>query len=333
MPGWYLIVVTEAGLKKPASHVGVRISASPPHNSRDLVCFAFDQARAGSDHIGLELLGGNQIEEHWSVDTQVESGQVGDLRWRQADELLFIACDRSDDPDTDPADLTEALYGDIMALAAGRGCPNLLRAWNFMPAINRGEGDHERYRRFCLGRSRALETAGISHDDLCAGTAIGGDDPSLRTFVLSGRHGGINVENPRQVSAFKYPRIYGPRSPSFARATAIGQHDGIILLMISGTASVVGHRTLHQGDLAAQTDEIIVNLGTVLTASVQRLGRRGLANFGPHSLLRVYVRYPEHWPEARERLRRAWPDTPVVGLRGDICRSDLLVEIEAVTSG
>jgi chorismate lyase / 3-hydroxybenzoate synthase len=294
---------------------------------------ALDGPRRGFDSIGLEWLGGDLTEEHWNIAAPVESGQDGDLRFRQAGDLLYIACELPDDGIGDPADQTERLYSTILALAKARGCPVLLRAWNFMPGINRGEGDRERYRRFCLGRARALEAAGIRERELCAGTAIGGEDPYLRIQVLTGRQAGINIENPRQVSAYRYPRIYGPRSPSFARATAIGQPDGSALLMISGTASVVGHRTVHEGDVNAQTDEIIVNLGTVLEESVQRLGRPGLAGFGSHSLLRVYVRHAEHWPEIRERLRAAWPDAPIIGLRGDVCRSDLLVEIEAVSSG
>ena len=327
------MVVTEAGLIKPASRAGIRISASASSGSEALMRFAFDDPRPGFDRIGLELLGGDQVEEHWQIPAKAESGRHGDLRFCRADHLLYIACECADDGHTDPAGMTEMLYGKILALAKLQGCPTLIRAWNFMPAINHGEDDNERYRRFCLGRARALEAAGIGDRELCAGTAIGGDDPHLRVMVLAGRHGGINIENPRQVSAYRYPRIYGPRSPSFARATAIGQPDGSAFLMISGTASVVGHRTLHEGDREAQTAEIIVNLETVLKESAQRLRRPALGEFGAHSLLRAYVRHAEHWPQVREQLRSAWPDTPVIGFRGDICRSDLLVEIEAVTSG
>jgi len=326
-------VGTEAGRIGTASRAGITVGRSSLEASGTLMRVAFDEPRSRFDSIGLEWLGGDQAEEHWRIAGPIESGQEDGLRFRQAGELLYIACELPDDGHGDPAGQTELLYGKILALAKARGCPTLLRAWNFLPEINRGDGDRERYRRFCLGRARALEAADIREPELCAGTAIGGDDPNLRIQVLTGRHAGINIENPRQVSAYRYPRIYGPRSPSFARATAIGQPDGSTLLMISGTASVVGHRTVHEGDLGAQTEEIIVNLGTVLQQSVQRLGRSGLGSFGSHSLMRAYVRHAEDWPEVRERLRAAWPDTPVIGLRGDVCRSDLLVEIEAVTSG
>src|SRR3546814_8116900 len=47
--------------------------------------------------------------------------------------------------------------------------------------------------------------------------------------------------------------------PSFSRATLIG--DGAnARLLVSGTASVVGHESLHAGDLTAQLDETMANL-------------------------------------------------------------------------
>ena len=118
----------------------------------------------------------------------------------------------------------------FLTLAARLGQPHLIRAWNYLPAINDGSGDRERYRRFCLGRARALEAADVSGQSLCAGTAIGGEEPMLRIYGLFGTRPGVNIENPRQISAYRYPRCYGPRSPSFARATAVAANDGQVLL-------------------------------------------------------------------------------------------------------
>src|SRR5699024_7860842 len=126
-------------------------------------------------------------------------------------------------------------------------------------------------------------------------------------------------------------RRYGPRSPSFARATAVAAADESAWLMISGTASVVGHRTAHEDDVHAQLEEIIRNLESLMAESARRLGHSGLADFGENSLLRVYVRHAGDWPAVERRLRERWPLPRLAGLRGDVCRSDLLVEIEAVS--
>ena len=312
---------------------GLRVDAEASDRFGLLARFDFSEPTAAARSIGLERLGGSVERECWRVDEPVLAGSEGRVDWWQAGETLFLSCVQADDGTADPAELTEVCYRDLLGLAKARGCPSLLRAWNYLPAINRGEGDSERYRRFCLGRGHALEALGIGETDLCAGTAIGGDDPHLRIFVLAGSRPGLHIENPRQISAYRYPRDYGPRSPSFARATALPRADGSVLLMISGTASVVGHKTLHAGDLDGQLEEIVVNLNALLAESVMRLGRPGLGQFGPHSLLRVYLRRSEDWPRVARQLGQAWPDTPLVGFRGDVCRSDLMIEIEAVTAG
>lgn len=318
-----------------AAHIdlpgGLAVEAGGLPTEATLLHFALASPRAGTAGCGLDWLGGDLAAENWRVDGAVQAGGTGDLTWRRAGDLLFLALEQPDDPAADPREAVESAYERLLTAAAEAGCRHLLRAWNYLPAINAGDGDAERYRRFCLGRAAALEKAGYGHGELCAGTAIGGDEPLLRIYLLCAPAPGINIENPRQVSAYRYPRRYGPRSPSFARATAVAGRDDSILLMVSGTASVVGHRSLHAGDIDGQLDEVIRNLETLLSESAQKLGRPGLAEFDDTGLLRVYVRYAEDWPVIERRLRERWPEARLAGLRGDVCRSDLLVEIEAVS--
>lgn len=312
----------------------IQVSPDDPGPGRTLLRFDFEPA-AIPDVIGwstgLEWLGGNLSSEFWSTGGPVDSGSEGGIEWRRSGQGLALALARPDDTSQDPEQAVFQAYRDVLALAARLGQPHLIRAWNYLPAINDGSGDRERYRRFCLGRARALEAADVSGQSLCAGTAIGGEEPMLRIYGLFGTRPGVNIENPRQISAYRYPRCYGPRSPSFARATAVAANDGQVLLMISGTASVVGHETRHPGDVVAQTEEILANLESLMAESARRMNRDALNHFDHRSLFRVYVREAAHWPVIAERLARAWPNSSMVGLRGDICRSDLLVEIEAVT--
>lgn len=302
----------------------------PQSGRHSLIGYAAGASGRGKWSCGLEFLGGDLIRESWQVEGPVKAGYDEEIAWRRADELMFLALETGDDGRDDPAERVEQSYTRLLSLADRHGCPWPLRLWNFMPGINQGRADQERYRRFCVGRARALEQAGLRDTTLCAGTAIGGDEPVLRILALCGTRPGIQIENPRQVSAYQYPRIYGPASPSFARATAMPQPDGSVLLLISGTASVVGHGSRHEGDVDAQVEEIQENLLHLLTESAARLGRPGLARPGHGSLLRVYVRHAMHWPRVHQRLLRAWPGSRIAGFRGDICRRDLLVEIEAI---
>ena len=61
----------------------------------------------------------------------------------------------------------------------------------------------------------------------------------LAIGFLAGRAVPRHFENPRQVPAFEYPAQYGPRPPSFSRATAVKAGEGR-WIFISGTAAVVG---------------------------------------------------------------------------------------------
>lgn len=323
-------------LRASSSGHGSGLAAASAERPGQSVLACFDLAaenRPGFSLLGLDYLGGELKAEYWQAPGALDTGNQPGLLWRRAGELLYLESVLPDDTRTDPAQLAEQAYRQLLAASAAHGCPRLLRAWNFLPEINRGEGDEERYRRFCLGRAAALEAAGIDAPELCAGTAIGGDDPHMRIMLLCGATPGINIENPRQVSAYHYPRIYGPRSPSFARATALVSSDGPALLMISGTASVVGHESVHGGDLDGQIEEIRLNLDALLETSAARLGRSALARFGSDSLIRVYVREATDWPRIAQRFAGIWPGVPLVGLRGDICRADLLLEVEAVTAG
>lgn len=303
----------------------------PRSGGHSLIDYAVDDSDPGMWSCGLDFLGGNLLRESWQVQAPVSGGNEDEIAWRRSGELMFLVLETDDDGQGDPAERVEQSYTRLLRLADRHGCPLPLRMWNFMPAINRGHADQERYRRFCVGRARALEQAGLGEATLCAGTAIGGDEPVLRILALCGARPGIQIENPRQVSAYQYPRIYGPASPSFARATAMPQPDGAVLLLVSGTASVVGHGSLHEGDVDAQVEEILENFSHLLTESAARLSRPGLARIGDGCLLRVYVRHAGHWPRVYQRLREAWPGgSQIAGFRGDICRQDLLVEIEAV---
>lgn len=309
--------------------VTLRVAACAETQGETLQAFALRPRSPGQAGPGLQFLGGPLETEHWLVDGPVCHGRSGAMAWRRAAGVMFLSFECEDDGDL--AGLAENGYRRILEGAAQNGCPHLLRAWNFMPGITEGCGDGERYRRFCQGRSRAMEAAGLRRDELCAGTAIGGEDPSVRIHALAGTEPGIPIENPRQLSAYLYPRRYGPRSPSFARATAVRQPDGSLLLLVSGTASVVGHETAHPGELDAQLDELTVNLTTLLRHGARRLGRPAVEGFHEESLLRAYVRRAADWPRVRDRLAATWPGARVAGLRGDVCRRELLVEIEAVT--
>ena len=79
------------------------------------------------------------------------------------------------------------------------------------------------------------------------------------------------IENPRQTSAYHYPPKFGKHSPIFSRACS-GAARQRPSLFISGTASIVGHETIHPGDVRAQTRETMANINALLDEANRLFG-------------------------------------------------------------
>ena len=280
--------------------------------------------------VRLEPLGAAPLEV-WTGRAPVTHGRDGDIAWSQDGALLFGAIEL-DEPDAHDgiASVAETVYQRLTAFVVARGYPHLLRVWNYFDDITQGEGDDERYRRFCVGRARALTD--VDPTTLPAATAIGRatDAPRrLQVYWLAAREPGTPLENPRQVSAYRYPRRYGPQSPGFARAM-LPMKGADMPLMLSGTAAIVGHESQHHDDIEAQLDEVLANLDS-LVARARDLRQDVPASFGAHSPLKVYVRDREDMARVAELLsQRLPPQVPRIVLHAAVCRRELRVEIDGV---
>ena len=260
-----------------------------------------------------------------------QCGAHGRIQWRASGPWLFGWMTVPDTDHTlDP--LARDVYADVFDCLTALGHPHLLRAWNYLPRINGTTHGLERYRQFNAGRQQAFFDANqAAFDGAPAACALGTASGPLAIAFLAARQAGVAIENPRQVSAYRYPTDYGPRSPTFSRAALLDAGAGATLLLISGTASIVGHATLHAGDVVAQTQEILRNLQAVLDAA----HLRHPARFTLSDLqLTAYVRHATDADAVHAVLAQALGlHSPalqsLVMVQADVCRADLLVEIEA----
>lgn len=237
---------------------------------------------------------------------------------------------------------TEEAYRRIFRLIDAEGYPQLWRVWNYLADINAETpefGRLERYRQFNAGRQNAFVGSGrLTSGSVPAACALGVRGGPLAIAFMAGRVPALSLENPRQVSAWDYPSDYGPRAPTFARG-ALAHLPDQELLFVSGTASIVGHRTVHIGDAAAQTREALLNVSTVVEEANRSSAAATTARPGttPYTLARldyrVYIRHAADYEAVRaEVLAAVGEAAPVVYIQADICRADLLVEIEASAS-
>ncbi|MGH8113462.1 MAG: pteridine-dependent deoxygenase [Rhodanobacteraceae bacterium] len=269
-------------------------------------------------HVRLPVLSRQAPHECWIVDGTVTRDSIDELRWSAGGGWRFVGIEIEEGKVGGIETAAERAYDLLLRHISFSSERHLQRIWNYLGAINAGEGDRERYRLFCNGRARGLAAHGLS--DYPAATAIGHHGPPglLQVYALSATEPGRALENPRQVSAWQYPRQYGPTAPSFARAMKLPNGA----LAISGTAAVIGHASRHRDDVAAQTDEAFANLEALLE-------RADMPAFDRHSPLKVYVRRPDDAEIVEAMLARHLdPSVPRILLQGDICRSELLVEID-----
>lgn len=277
--------------------------------------------------VPLEPYGAAPLEV-WRCSGPVRHGRDGDIAWASDGRLSFGVIE-VDEAEIGVVEAARRGYQALTGHVAGSPTPQLLRIWNHLDAITLGDGDTERYRQFCLGRAAGLGDFDIAR--LPAATAIGrcDDERVIQLYWLSAREPGTPLENPRQVSAYRYPRQYGPQSPSFARAMLPADGSDMPLLL-SGTAAVVGHASQHDGELLAQLEETFANFDALLGAA---RGRRPdlPAQFGAGTRLKVYVRDREDLPLVAGALERRFGDrVPRVVLHAVICRRELAVEMDGV---
>ena len=265
----------------------------------------------------------------------IRSGNFKNIHYRFDDHLLFavIQLDENSMSNGDVPALqqaTEQAYLRIFELLHAQGFPYVLRFWNYMADINSTGNKLERYRQFNLGRQQAFAASSQAvSGNVPAACALGTQTGPLTVALLAGRQPSLPIENPRQVSAYDYPENYGPRSPLFSRASVVDiGHDRHLFL--SGTASIVGHETQHEGDITAQTRETLANIRAVLEETERRTNSRYALTDLDYI---VYIRHAADLPKVRSIIESELGNTVRAHyLQADVCRADLLVEIEGSAS-
>ncbi len=274
----------------------------------------------------------NLLCDVWLTNSPCQSEQFDGVQIRSNDQILFgvIEFDETEfakgSAGSALSATTNAAYQKIFNVLNKKKYPHFWRAWNYLPNIHGEEAGLERYRQFNIGRHQAFDTVRRAVDSSPAASALGTRDGLFSVAFIAGRTAPTRIENPRQISAYEYPTQYGPRSPAFSRAVTVtnAQHR---MLFVSGTASIVGHETVHHGDVVAQTREAVANVSALLeqvnTSPLPPIHLEDLA-------YRVYIRHAHDSLSVRQRLD-ASINAPARALyvQADICRADLLVEIEA----
>lgn len=302
------------------------VPPSPKHEL--LVAFRFGPSHDIEAHPAvvdthLDPIGHGPLYECWWVANPVSYHTAHGIRIAECADYSVLIQESIADTNEDFVSQTQSAYSDMFSALQTCSHTQIAKVWNYVGAINEGDGDEERYRKFSVGRAKAFSEFALADSDAPAATGIGTrTHRGLTTITLASSHAQFLLENPRQISAFQYPRQYGPISPKFARGASVvaGNHT---LQLLSGTASIVGHESLHPYDAGLQLDETLKNIAA-LCDTMPILDGGGI--------FRVYLRDVDDYESVKDKLLSdsQFDRRQLVFLRGDICRRELLVELDGV---
>lgn len=229
---------------------------------------------------------------------------------------------------------------------AGSGFENVVRTWLYLGGITGPEAGTSRYQEMNRARSdfyngiqfgRSLRVGPGRHRAFPASTGIGTARPGglvMSCMALETEREDVflqPLENPQQVSAYEYEPKYSPHTPKFSRGMALVVGD-YLTTWISGTASIVNSESRHAGNVEAQTEQTIDNIERLIAA--ENFSRHGIhgagATLADLAKIRVYLKRPEDFLKCRAICERRFGPVPAIYVAADVCRSDLLVEIEGV---
>jgi enamine deaminase RidA (YjgF/YER057c/UK114 family) len=227
----------------------------------------------------------------------------------------------------------------------GAGFEHVVRTWFYLGSITENENSAQRYKE--LNRARtdfyrdiefqcSLSQPNIPQGIYPASTGIGMQRKDLlgSCIALQRRRPDallLPLENPQQTPAYAYHPRFSPQSPKFSRGMALVLGD-YITTWVSGTASVVYSNSLHPGDISKQTEQTIENIERLI--SCENFGFHGISHGGSALMdlakIRIYLKRAQDFPVCKAICDERFGAVPAIYAVADVCRPELLVEIEGV---
>ena len=237
----------------------------------------------------------------------------------------------SPDGEGDPVRQAEAAFNGMEAILDAEGLTygQVVRQWNYLTDMLTVREDSQAYQAFNDVRTLAYGKSEFPVG-YPAATGIGQKTGGIiLEFIALDTPPEVRVEarsNPAQIDAHRYSEgvlvgepieeIEDKSPPKFERAKVVARGD-LEVVFVSGTASIIGEESIAPGDVRAQTVTTLENIAALVD------GERP-------SHLRAYVKNADDIPAVREVCESVYRGVPVLFVQADVCRDELLVEIEGV---
>lgn len=279
-------------------------------------------------------------------------------------KLLLLEGIRSDDLTKPIATQGSEIFTTIRNIFEREGfqAHDIVRQWNYIGGITEASDGIQHYQAFNEARAGFYATGKWQGKGYPAATGIGMSVRGLLVSLVaviskSEELRIIPINNPLQIAAHQYSQtqligevrkvIADPcvengvttatkvvetthrlATPKFERAKIIlYKQSGIGY--ISGTAAIRGEESMHSMNAAMQTRQTIENIQFLM--SEKNLNLHGISQFVTTFVsLRVYFKNAEDADVIKAEVEKQWAGIPVVYTQADVCRKELLVEIEGV---
>ena len=231
-------------------------------------------------------------------------------------------------PECVPAQ-AEIIFGRVAEILRRESFPvnSIQRQWNYVEGITRTTHGCQHYQTLNDARSEfyALEPWPDGYPAATGiGVAAGGITVDLNAAVGAVSHA---IDNPLQCAAHVYSeRVLRPgdravpSTPKFERARVV-EYDGCYLCHVSGTAAIRREESLAHADAALQTKVTIENIAQLTVQVSESCCVRSA---------RVYVKRVEDMGAVEQVVTAFYPEADLLFVQADVCRPELLVEIEAL---
>jgi enamine deaminase RidA (YjgF/YER057c/UK114 family) len=297
-------------------------------------------------------------EQPWKVAVEVAytTADTADVVTKVWNSIPYVVCSTDSGKEVWAAGLGSVLFPSDTRNAAvkafsgmkaildaeGMSFNHIVRQWNYIGSILEINEELQNYQVFNEVRSEFYQEYRSIHGYPSAtgiGMKLGGVLIDFCAVMTTDEVLVKPIDNPSQVNAYEYGQqvLKGTTEkgksvkhpPQFERALLLsGKRNST--LFISGTASIVGQETIGIDDVEKQTLVTIENIGRLTDQH-----RIGLITGNPDRieesliLLRVYIRYQKDFGKVKSICQEYFPEATSIFMESDICRDNLLVEIEA----
>jgi len=269
--------------------------------------------------------------EVWYSSRDVVYGKFKDLQYATDGYHFFGAI--SMEETVGPLDhIGKTMYNHIFESMREFEYPHIFRLWNYLPYINDFSQGTERYKLFCHGRASSFQN---NSTELIypSATGVGTWGNCVNIYFISTINNiHKNIENPKQTPAYRYPSVNGLKAPSFSRGTYSEYSQDANSFYISGTASILGHQTAFEGDIKKQCETTIANIDSLISkVNLLSYGINQEYNLKDLDCIKVYIKNNADFEVVKSICEDAFSlSKSIVYLNTDICRKNLLVEIEGL---